>query len=315
MTASSQAIGPWVRLQGLSISQLPKGGSGAKVARTTSTDDKIDDLPSKTAAPNLKQFITYVLSESIPFIDGVAPKSGVPATWKSRGSPKKYPASDAPVFLSERSILGRDIDKVDGTLKPSKNTINETWFCRRSCHRNVAVKGTASWTEFKHSFKDHHAETEEKYVSTVIGAREAITWETDGIEVEINGEKWSNIFMGVVEMKHRIDPKPLKNRTFPVLQVAASLEETDEFLVISIPINDFEKSPHAEYAQDKSLVVAAYASIERIRILPSSGEIEWIMATASDARGALPQWMQNLAVPGAIAKDVPMFLEWIQSQR
>jgi hypothetical protein len=39
------------------------------------------------------------------------------------------------------------------------------------------------------------------------------------------------------------------------------------------------------------------------------------MATASDAKGVLPQWMQNLAVPGAVAKDVEMFLSWIPSQR
>lgn len=49
--------------------------------------------------------------------------------------------------------------------------------------------------------------------------------------------------------------------------------------------------------------MAAYVSVERIRFLPSNGEIEWIMATASDAGGVLPQFIQNLAVPGAIAKD------------
>jgi hypothetical protein len=61
--------------------------------------------------------------------------------------------------------------------------------------------------------------------------------------------------------------------------------------------------------------MAAYVSIERIRILPSSGEIEWIMATASDAKGVLPQWMQNMAVPGQVAHDVDLFLKWIPSQR
>ena len=39
------------------------------------------------------------------------------------------------------------------------------------------------------------------------------------------------------------------------------------------------------------------------------------MATASDAGGVLPQWLQNLAVPGKIAHDVDMFLAWIPSQR
>jgi len=62
-------------------------------------------------------------------------------------------------------------------------------------------------------------------------------------------------------------------------------------------------------------VVATYAAVERLRIVPSSGQIEWIMATASDAGGNLPQFVQNLAVSGEVAKDVKMFLEWIPSQR
>jgi len=63
------------------------------------------------------------------------------------------------------------------------------------------------------------------------------------------------------------------------------------------------------------LVMAAYTSIERIRVLPTNGDVEWIMATASDAGGVLPQWMQNLAVPGAVAKDVELFMSWIPSRR
>jgi len=192
---------------------------------------------------------------------------------------------------------------------------DETWFCRRSTHRNSAEKGTASWEEFVKSFKDHHAQTEDAFTPTVIGAREAIRWDTTGLEIEADGERWTNITVVVEEMKHKINPKPLKNRTFPVIQIAATLEGAQEFVVISIPINDFFKSPYAEFAKDKSLVVAAYAAVERVRVLPSNGDIEWIMATASDAGGVLPQWMQNLAVPGAVAKDVEMFMTWIPSQR
>lgn len=192
---------------------------------------------------------------------------------------------------------------------------DETWFCRRSCHRNSTDKGTASWVEFIHSFKEHHAESEEAFTPTVIGAREAMRWDTSGIEIRVHGGNWTNITVAVEEMKHKIDPKPLKNRTFPVVQVAAMLEGNEEFLVVSIPLNDFNKSPYAEFARDKSLVMAAYTSIERIRIIPSNGDVEWIMATASDAGGVLPQWIQNLAVPGAIAKDVELFLSWIPSKR
>ncbi|POR36430.1 Uncharacterized protein TPAR_03377, partial [Tolypocladium paradoxum] len=39
------------------------------------------------------------------------------------------------------------------------------------------------------------------------------------------------------------------------------------------------------------------------------------MGTASDARGVLPAWVQRMAVPGQIAKDVDMFLGWIAEER
>jgi len=142
-----------------------------------------------------------------------------------------------------------------------------------------------------------------------------MTWDTSGIEVEVGTDKWTDITLVVEEMKHKIEPKPLHNRTFPVLQLAATLSGAQEFVVISIPLKDFPKSPYAEYARDKSLVVGAYVSVERIRVLPSNGEIEWIMATASDAGGVLPQWMQNMAVPGVVAKDVDYFLSWISKER
>lgn len=308
-------LGPWVRLEGISIGRLPPGGRGVKPSLEISSSDKFSDGSGSVAAPNIKTFITNVLSEAVTFIDGVAPRSGGVSTWKSKGPPKTYSSSDAPVHLYERRVPGKDLDKIEGMTQFSADRKDETWFCRRSCHQNKSQIRTASWEEFKHSFKDHHAESEMAFTPTVIGAREAMRWDTNGIEVEVQGERWIKPIVVVEEMKHKIDPKPLKNRTFPVVQIAAELIDTQEFLVVSIPLTDFEKSPYSEYARDKGLVVAAYASIERIRILPSNGDIEWIMATASDAGGMLPQWVQNLAVPSAVAKDVDMFLNWIAGQR
>ncbi len=296
----STSLGPLVRLEGITIQQLPLGGKPAGTG---------------SSASDLRQFITNIIAEAVPFIDGVAPKADGQSSWKKKGSGKRFPSSEALVYSYERTVSGRELDKIAGMTQFSPDRKDETWFCRRSCHRNAAEKGTASWNEFFHSFKEHHHESEDAFTPSVIGAREAMTWDAQGIEVEAHGGRWVDISLKVVEMKHKIDPKPLKNRTFPVLQLSASLAHTQEFIVVSIPITDFEKSPQAEYARDKNLVVASYSSIERIRILPKNGEIEWIMATASDARGVLPQWLQNIAVPGKVAHDVDMFLAWIPSQR
>ena len=109
-------------------------------------------------------------------------------------------------------------------------------------------------------------------------------------------------------------------------------QELPEFLVVTIPvagISSFsanlgvssspppttQKQENTRNAdpKDKDTVEAAYVSVERIRKL--GGDIEWIMAAASDARGVLPRVVQNMAVPGQIAKDVPKFLAWIARER
>jgi hypothetical protein len=312
-------LGPWVRLEGVSIEQLPPGAKAVQVANPQS--NAAHELPKERddngslSPPSIFTFISSVLAESIPFVDGVAPKSGSAPTWKKKGAPKKFPSSAAPVHLYEWTVPGSELDQIEGMSQFSADRKDEYWCCRRSVHRNVAEKGTAAWREFVHSFKDHHSESEQDFTPTVIGARRALMWDTEGMEVDVNGEKWNNITLVVEEMKHKIDPKPLKNRTFPIVQVTAMLARQREFIVISIPLTDFDKSAYSEFAKDKSLVVASYTSIERVRVLPSNGEIEWIMATASNAKGVVPQFVQNMAVPGAIAKDVEFFLSWIPSQR
>ena len=39
------------------------------------------------------------------------------------------------------------------------------------------------------------------------------------------------------------------------------------------------------------------------------------MATASDAKGYLPMWTQKLGVPGAVVKDVGLFMKWTADNR
>ncbi|EKD16824.1 uncharacterized protein L3040_001108 [Drepanopeziza brunnea f. sp. 'multigermtubi'] len=324
-------LGPWVRLEGISISQLPAGGKGIPLGTADPTPTSPQEArPSAPPPLSLQSFVQQVLSESLPFIDNVAPKYSTSTStgtstgtenpsslWRPKGAPRTYDASAAPVHVYERVVSRRELDDVEGISKLTTDRKDETWFCRRSCHRDAAEPGTASWAEFVHAFKEYHAESEQAFTPTIIGHRRALSWDFNGVDVEAAGERWTDVTVVVEEMTHRIDPKPLKNRTFPVLQLCASLAGTREFVVASIPIHDFHKSPYAEYARDSSLVVARYAAVERIRVLPGEQgeEIEWIMGTASDAGGVLPQWLQNLAVPGAVAKDVDMFLRWIQSQR
>lgn len=317
-------LGPLVRLAGISISQLPTGGRATKTESSTSGSGPTNESSASADQSDLKTFIANVLQEAIPFIDDVKPKYGIPqkytSAWKSKGTPKKFPTSNARVELTTRTVPATDLFDIKG-LKPTKYAIkDEFWACRRSCHKNEKAKGTADWYEFVDSFKKDHAKSEKAFTPTCIGARPAITWDAKGIEVEVRGFLWKDATVSVVEMSHKM-PMPgglLKDRNFPVLQVTASQDGTDEFIVVSIPLSDFELSPHAIDAKNKNMVIGTYVAVERIRIMKNgeqNGEIEWIMATASDAKGVLPQWIQNLAVPNAIAEDVELFISWKAGQR
>lgn len=59
---------------------------------------------------------------------------------------------------------------------------------------------------------------------------------------------------------------------------------------------------------------SVYTSIERCRIVPDLN-IEWVMATASDAKGSLPMAVQKLGTPPAVVKDVGLFMGWIAKKR
>jgi hypothetical protein len=188
-------------------------------------------------------------------------------------------------------------------------------------HEDAAAPGTASWAEFRAAIGEEHAASEAAFTPSVVARRRAVEWDCERVgRVRVGDESWGRFTLGVEEMRHAVGRPVLMDRVFPVLQMTASLlgddgEEKEEFVVVSVTVTDFGEAPEAEGAKGADVVVGAYASLERVRKLPGSGGIEWIMATASDARGTLPMWVQTRAVPGQIAKDVGLFLGWIAKER
>ncbi|KAJ3951602.1 hypothetical protein N0V92_011987 [Colletotrichum tropicale] len=294
MSAEDENLGPLVRLWGLRTEQLP--------------------APSATTA-DLAPFLIAVLQEAVPFIDAVAPKDGTarPSEWKAKGT-KSYPESTAQVELYERVIPAAELEK-EAARNSLSNGVDapETWACRRSIHKDRPSKGTAAWEEFVKCFKDDHVEAEKAFTPNVMEAREALAWDCAGVAVEEGGSTWDDFRVGVFEIKHKLG-MPLKNRVFPELIITAKAREADEFIVVSIPMADLDKADYGGLVKEKGTVMAAYVSVERVRKTPT-GAIEWIMATASDAKGVLPAWIQARAVLGVVAKDVALFLGWIAEER
>jgi hypothetical protein len=120
-------------------------------------------------------------------------------------------------------------------------------------------------------------------------------------------------------MCHAIPP-PLQPRCFPVLVCTAATSETS-FLAVTVPV-DLESIAASFYSSGRNTtegsdsqhrkkpVMGIYSAVETAYIDPD-GQIDWTMATASDAKGILPMFAQKLGLPGAIVKDVGFFLDWI----
>ncbi|KAF7905527.1 uncharacterized protein EAF01_006048 [Botrytis porri] len=317
-TSVSSKLGPWIRLNGISYSQLPEAGIGIEVASGAIKALNGSGHPTK----NAKAFITAVLEEASPFFNGMV----------QNAPPWTFLKSKTGVELYKRVVSKEELDYCNGTHDKAIKKANEegeTWFARRSIHENKAEANTASWDEFTLHIKQEHFEREKDWCHSVLASsRRAMYWETSDLEIVAGDKQWNNISMEVVEMVHK--PPVVSERKFPEVLITASHNEPgkSEFLVISIPITDsasvrsqnpsFQESGFAS-AKKKGQVVGAYASIERccLRTNPSgtAGEIEWIMATASDAKGWLPQLIQKPSIPGQIQKDVSMYMCWVEDQR
>lgn len=234
--------------------------------------------------------------------------------------------------------------------RPSKLE-DEHWYARRSYHHNHPNKnnapGTASWAEFVYGLRDHHSKHEYDFVPTIYDARLICDWseqlnaQTPGLSrTESNRPNYSDTTMAIYEMCHKL-PKIVGPRCFAVLVVTASCSQ-DEFIAVTVPVsitkfsgafysNGRNKREGVDSQMKKSVTLGQYCAVERVHKYPkqtthadkeghvhSHGdsyegeEIEWIMATASHTRGNVPVVLQRMGIPGAVAKDVGLFLKWIR---
>lgn len=285
----TEKYGPLVRLWGIQHSQLP------------SPSAKGDEL---------KNLLSSLFNEAFPFIQGIPSTTKPTTVWKPIGT-KTYAASTAVVHLYSRTVPAealQTIAKENESVKvDAEKLAQETWFLRQSVHKDAAELGTASWEEFVQSFKKQHAEAELKFTDSIQSTHLFQEWDCSGVEVEVDGDVWTDWTLKYEESVHKL-PAPLNKRVFPVLQATASAKGRKDVFIVQVYVDGGPTSPDA-----KDALRASYTSVERIREIGDG--IEWTMGTVSNAKGNLPQWVQNMSIAGMVAKDVGMFLEWIPTQR
>lgn len=94
---------------------------------------------------------------------------------------------------------------------------------------------------------------------------------------------------------------PLNKRLFN--ELVHVFVSNDEALVVSVPIEGEIEG-----------VLGSYVSVEEIK-WGNGDSVEWTVATTSKPGGIVPDWVTRLSIGGAIAKDVPNVLEYIESKK
>ncbi|KGQ10911.1 hypothetical protein BBAD15_g3735 [Beauveria bassiana D1-5] len=307
-----QTLGPLVHLWGIDPSQLP--------------------APTASAA-ELTPLLTGLLSEALPFIDDLpadssssssssASKSPPSSSWKFRKT-HRYASSDAPVDVYEKKLsadvmrrLATEYQSQLPQVRPPSGAAAETWFLRRSVHADVAAPKTASWDEFLLHFKQQHAASEKAFTASVESTTPRTQWDCGGVEIRHAGATWVDWTLKVEESVHRL-PFPLKRRVFPggrrgpprvcrgtgVLCGRAGRGQRGWRRYGDGRVYERRARP------------GAIAGEEEEEEEEGTKRIEWVMGTASDARGVLPEFVQALATPDMVPKDVDFFLSWVVGQR
>lgn len=237
--------------------------------------------------------------------------SYLPHTFKSKSKDKRSPPSTTPVELLSRDVSANEIPT---SVRPKDcHGVAETWFARTSIHENAAKSGTASWDEFDSGTRVNHCERENDYTPDVLDAHLAFDWSEELGKLGKKVGEWEDVGAEVREMLHKIPP-PLNDRVFTVMVIWAKRPARSDWLVVQLPVST-RGLPGLTYQDRPKITTGQYVSVERGELINEGKDVKWQMGTASDAGGVLPMWAQKLGVPGAVVKDVGLFMDWTEGQR
>ncbi|KAL8807475.1 MAG: hypothetical protein Q9182_000640 [Xanthomendoza sp. 2 TL-2023] len=308
------------------------------------------ELSDEQKRPDMRAFVKTILDDAIYLVDETlrtefkpcSLKSSAPAEAKVQVFKHEITAQE----ISKVNWMGSKIPR-----HPPDNVRSEAWFARRSSHANRQAPGTANLNEFDYGLRVDHSEHEGEYTPDVLDTYKVLDWTIPSAssEEEANFGDYKNVTMSniltvkiiVFEMCHKL-PFPLTYRVFPVLVVTAKTGAND-FTIAQLPVK-IDALKEAFYSNGRNLKEegkglksrppiigfvqalqskcpcwlmsrrSIYTSVERC-VLRHNDEIEWTMATASDAKGWLPMWSQKLGIPGAVTKDVGYLIKWIHEKR
>ncbi|KAI5450163.1 hypothetical protein NCC49_003312 [Naganishia albida] len=177
---------------------------------------------------------------------------------------------------------------------------HEYWVGRTSTHLLDNPNGASIYERFRVGLLVDHSEQERQYIESCI--------ESERLQVfrEREAEVWRMTYK---------TPPPTSPRTFVFLLLSRELRTTPgsrAFMNISIPFD--HPSVPINAGAEQSRVRGRYVSIEYVRESEGGKKVEWLMATASDAGGSIPQFLTNMTLPGKVTEDVPSFVHYLNDE-
>ncbi|RDI82381.1 hypothetical protein Vi05172_g7729 [Venturia inaequalis] len=255
--------------------------------------------------PTLRDFCASVITEGRQLSETDLATHFIP-DGKKTSSPAK-----AEVHLSKWTR------KYDDPSDASKQAA-EYWFARHSEHKDP----DPTWDDFVRGLYENHSENEAEYTPDVYDCREVCRWDVDAGEIE----GMEGVTLRAIEMCHELPV--VVNRVFATLVLTAKYVQGQGFIVVQIPL-DLQGVEAAIYSnhtntthkdsdtaqKKKKVVVGQYVSVERCTYNEAEQVVSWDMATAADAKGDIPMWLQKPAMPGKVAVDVGFFAAFVEKQK
>nr|CDI52862.1 conserved hypothetical protein [Melanopsichium pennsylvanicum 4] len=201
----------------------------------------------------------------------------------------------------------------------------KAWHLRESSH---GPDCGLTYDDFRRYIRFQHSIYEKEYIEDVVLTECAAKVKEDEAEI------WHNSYF--VQMLLTIDlpphPQPysqdheqatlawIRDPSRTLIPPTCSNEpEYRSLVVLQFPVS------HPDHPQTAPKVRAVYSSFEAIYEGPAPKQsqytdakpevVNWKMAVQSDTRGRIPTMMQEMAMPGEIAHDVPAFIGWAKKYK
>lgn len=216
----------------------------------------------------------------------------VPA-WK-KGPVYRHAVPQAREKLATATYVGDGVEGNDYWVARVNHFLELDAAGRRSAFENLMRYSVGSVSDISQC----HTEYERQYIGEL--ALSILTpVAIDGAPAEYH------CFSYIAQLHYKLQ-WPLTPRRFCNLVLVARHHLGNSAYVISVAV-----APAVAGAEPSSVVDAQYSAVEYVEYNPDADKLLWTMATCSDAKGHVPQWLAKMSMNSVVAKDVEHFFSWV----